>query len=360
MVEPRAKYLNPFTDFGFKKLFGEEYNKDLLIDFLNQLLKNKQGKIKKLTYLKNEQIGRSEYDRRAVFDLYCESEPGEKFIVEMQKTKQKFFKDRSVYYSTFPIAQQAITGGWNFELKAVYTVAVLDFIFDEDEKEPEKFRYDVKLSDIETNKVFYDKLTFIYLEMPKFNRTIDQLNTRFEKWLYVLKNLERFHKIPEKFQDCLFKKLFSAAEIAHFTLEEAMLYEDSLKIYRDLNNSLDTAREEGREKGREEGREEGRKEAREGLVTAIIAILEARFKKVPEEISSMIQPLKDLELLKNLSTKAATLNSLEAFRDFTKTQLKYASGLSEKTSSGNFVSESPFGYSRKKSTHSSGGPGRRK
>ncbi len=247
-----ATYLNPFTDFGFKKLFGEEYNKDLLIDFLNQLLKKEQGRIKTLTYLKNEHLGRSEADRRAVYDLYCENEQGEKFIVEIQKSKQKFFKDRALYYSTFPIAEQGKAGDWDFELKAVYTVAILDFVFDDDKNDPEKYRYDVKLTDVETHKVFYDKLTFIYLEMPKFEKTLEQLASRFDKWLYVLKNLERLHDIPEKFRDRIFRKLFAAAEIAKFTPEEARAYEDSLKVYRDLKNSIDTAREEGLKEGREE------------------------------------------------------------------------------------------------------------
>ncbi len=261
-----AKYLNPFTDFGFKKLFGEEYNKDLLLDFLNQLLKAEQGRIKKLTYLKNEHLGRSEEDRRAVFDLYCENERGERFIVEIQKSKQKFFKDRALYYSTFPISEQARSGDWNFELKAVYTVAILDFIFDEDTDEPEKMRYDVKLSDIATSKVFYDKLTFIYLEMPKFNKTVDELVDRFDKWLFVLKNLERLHNVPAKFQDRLFKKLFASAEIARLSPEEARSYEDSLKVYRDMKNSLDTAREEGFEQGLEQGLE------KKAIATALLMI----------------------------------------------------------------------------------------
>jgi len=247
-----ATYLNPFTDFGFKKLFGEEYNKDLLVDFLNQLLKKEQGSIKSLTYLKNEHLGRSEADRRAVYDLYCENENGEKFIVEIQKSKQKFFKDRTLYYSTFPIAEQGKAGDWDFELKAVYTVAILDFVFDEDRHDSNKYRYDIKLSDIETFKVFYDKLTFVYLEMPKFEKTLEQLESRFDKWLYVLKNLERLHDIPEKLKDRIFRKLFAAAEIARFTPEEARAYEDSLKVYRDLKNSLDTAREEGREEALEQ------------------------------------------------------------------------------------------------------------
>lgn len=254
MTEFREKYINPFTDYGFKRLFGEEPNKDLLMDFLNELLRQEQGQITELTYLKNESLGTSPLNRRAVFDLYCTNEKGEKFIVELQKTKQKYFKDRTVYYSTFPIREQAITGSeWDFELKKVYTIAILDFIFDEGIHEPDKIRYDVKLSDIETKKVFYDKLTFIYLEMPKFKKSEEELETRYDKWLFVLKNLHKLERIPEKLKETIFLKLFETAEIARFNQQESMEYEESLKYYRDLKNSLDTAREEGREQGMKEG-----------------------------------------------------------------------------------------------------------
>ncbi len=245
MSEVREKYINPFTDFGFKRLFGEEPNKDLLLDFLNELLKDQQGEIVDLNYLKTEQLGKTEIDRKAIFDLYCENEKGEKFIVEMQKSKQNFFKDRSVYYSTFPIQEQAEKSDWNYELKAVYTIGILDFIFDSDKKDTIKYRYDVKLQDIETNKTFYDKLTFIYFEMPKFNKSVDQLETRFDKWLYVLKNLHKLDRLPEKLREKTFEKVFEIAEISKFTREEYISYEDSLKYYRDLKNSLDTAFDEG-------------------------------------------------------------------------------------------------------------------
>ncbi len=260
MTELKEKYINPFTDYGFKKLFGEEPNKDLLLDFLNELLKEEQGVIKDLTYLKNEHLGTAELNRKAIFDLFCENEKGEKFIVELQKTKQKFFKDRTVYYSTFPIREQAKRADWIYELKAVYTIAILDFVFDEDKNEPEKYRYDVKLTDIDTKKIFYDKLTFIYLEMPKFNKTVEELETRFDKWLYVIRNLNRLDKVPDKLKDRIFKKLFKAAEIAKFTPEQIRSYEDSLKYYRDLKSSLDTKYEEGKEDGIEEGIKEGIKE----------------------------------------------------------------------------------------------------
>jgi len=252
MTEFTEKYINPFTDYGFKKLFGEEPNKDLLLDFLNVLLKEEQGEIKDLTYLKSEHLGTGELDRKAIFDLYCENERGEKFIVELQKTKQNFFKDRTIYYSTFPIREQAKRADWNYELKAVYTIAILDFVFDEDKNDPAKFRYDIKLTDTGTKQVFYNKLTFIYLEMPKFNKTVEELETRFDKWLYVLRNLNRLDKIPDKLRERIFEKLFETAEIAKFTSDQVRSYEDSLKYYRDLKNSLDTAKEEGKEEGREE------------------------------------------------------------------------------------------------------------
>jgi predicted transposase/invertase (TIGR01784 family) len=253
MSEFVEKYINPFTDYGFKKLFGEEPNKDLLLDFLNELLKEEQGQIVELNYIKTEQLGTTEIDRKAIFDLYCENEKGEKFIVELQKSKQNFFKDRSVYYSTFPIREQAKRADWNFELKEVYTIGILDFVFDEDKNDESKFRYDVQLTDRENKKVFYDKLTFIYLEMPKFNKTIEQLETRFDKWLYVIKNLSKLDRVPEKLHEKIFDKLFETAEIAKFTTEQVRSYEDSLKYYRDLKNSLDTAFDEGKEEGIEQG-----------------------------------------------------------------------------------------------------------
>jgi predicted transposase/invertase (TIGR01784 family) len=266
MAEFAEKYINPFTDYGFKRLFGEEPNKDLLLDFLNVLLQEEQGEIKALTYLKSEHLGTSEIDRKAIFDLYCENEKGEKFIVELQKTKQNYFKDRTVYYSTFPIREQAKRADWNYELKAVYTIAILDFVFDEDKGTPEKFRYDIKLTDTETKAVFYNKLTFIYLEMPKFNKTLDELETRFDKWLYVIRNLNRLDRVPEKLRERIFDKLFETAEIAKFTPDQIRSYEDSLKYYRDMKNSLDTAKEEGVEIGIEIAKlEVARKALRKGM-----------------------------------------------------------------------------------------------
>ncbi len=253
----QARYINPFTDFGFKKLFGEEINKDLLIDFLNGILPA-QHKIKELTYKKNENLGSGLVDRRAVFDIYCQSANGDRFIVELQKAKQNFFKDRSVFYATFPIREQAEKGEWNFELAAVYCIGLLDFVFD-DGKENPNYLHEVKLKDGQ-NKVFYDKLTFVYIEMPKFLKNEEQLETQFDKWLFFIKNLENFEHIPKRLQNKIFEKAFETAEVARFVPAQIQAYEDSLKYYRDLKNVVDTGFEEGKAAGRAAGIEEGIKE----------------------------------------------------------------------------------------------------
>jgi len=246
MVEFKEKYINPFTDYGFKRLFGEEPNKDLLLDFLNELLKNQEGKITELSYLPNEKLPISVGDRRAIFDIYCTNEKGEQFIVEMQKAEQKFFKDRTIFYSTFPIQEQARNQDrfWNFELKAVYTIGILDFVFEE--SDPNKYRHDVKLTEQETKKVFYDKLNYIYLEMPKFEKSEKELETRFDKWMFVLKNLPKLDRIPIELKEKIFLKLFETAEIAKLKPAEYKQYEASVNAYRDIFNIKNTYFEKGK------------------------------------------------------------------------------------------------------------------
>ena len=253
-----GRYVNPYTDFGFKLLFGTPVNKDLLIGFLNALFRGEQ-EITDVTYLNAEQLGRAEWDRKAVFDVYCENVKGERFIVEMQKARQKYFKDRSVFYSTFPIREQAKVGDWDYELKSVYTVGVLNFVFDEDKDDEEYYHHEVKLMDVGRKEVFYEKLTFIYLEMPKFRKREEELETLFDKWMFVLKNLATLLDRPAALQERVFKRLFETAEIARFSESEMRDYEESLKNLRDLGNVLNTAKEEGRKEGRKEGIEEGEK-----------------------------------------------------------------------------------------------------
>lgn len=257
MKRIEERYISLLTDFGFKRIFGTKPNKDLLINFLNSLFDGFQV-IKDVKYLNSEHVGDVFAERKAIFDVYCENERGEKFIVEMQNAYQKYFKDRSLFYSTFPIREQAPKGAeWNFQLEHVYTVALLNFDLEEEAFDKNDINHDVGLLDKKTLKVFNDKLSFKYVEIAKFNKTEEELDTLYDKWLYVLKNLSRLDERPSALKEKVFTKLFEEAEIAKFTPTELKEYEDSLKAYRDVKNSIDTALEKGREEGMAKGLEKG-------------------------------------------------------------------------------------------------------
>ena len=246
------RYISLLTDFGFKRIFGTAPNKELLINFLNSLFDGAQVVID-VKYLNTEHFGENAAARKAIFDVYCEGENGEKFIVEMQNAYQEFFKDRSLFYSTFPIREQAKkSSDWDFNLSRVYTIALLNFDMKEEAFDKDKITHTVKLCDIETNKVFYRKLDFIYVEIAKFKKTEDELETLYDKWLFMLKNLYKLENRPKALRDKVFDRLFQEAEIAKFTPEELREYEDSLKAYRDIKNSIETAKREGRAEGRAE------------------------------------------------------------------------------------------------------------
>jgi predicted transposase/invertase (TIGR01784 family) len=259
----KSKYINPFTDFGFKKIFGEEASKELLIDFLNALIPQ-ANKIIDLKFKSTEHLGLREADKYAIFDIYCKNESNEKFIIELQKAEQNYFKDRTIYYSTFPIREQAEKGQWNYNLSAVFCIGILDFTFDDYENEPEKSEvvHTIKLKN-QHGKTFYDKLTYIYVEMPNFNKLEENLSSRLDIWLFFIKNLEDFQSIPSIFSDKIFVKAFEKAELAKFGQEEMDKYEASLIVYRDLYSVIDSAFIEGRSEGKIEGLEEGRQEGLE-------------------------------------------------------------------------------------------------
>ena len=269
------KYINPHTDFGFKRLFGSEFNKELLISFLNAMFHGEQN-VQNVTYLNSEQLGDRVDARRAIFDVYCENDKSEKFIVEMQNVYQEFFKDRTIYYSTFPIREQAQRGGdWDFHLNPVYTIGLLNFNFADGLENAKRWHHEVKLMEVDTHEVFYDKLTYIYVEIPKFDKKETELVTMYDKWMYVLKNLSKLMQRPAALQERVFTRLFEQAEIAKFNKQDQKLYEDSMNAYRDIVNAIRTAEKkkyaegeaEGLAKGLAKGLVEGRAEGRaEGIV----------------------------------------------------------------------------------------------
>lgn len=255
-----SRYINFYTDFAFKKIFGTEANKDLLISFLNSLLDlHGDDEITDLTQINTEQLSDSPSDRRAVFDVNCQTAKGERFVVEMQKAKQDNFRDRAVYYSSFPIREQGIKGsGWDYTLSPIYVVGILNFVMDENKKS-DKVVTRALIKD-DDNEVFSNKLNFIFLEMPKFRKKEDELKTLFDKWLFVIKNLYKLTQKPKALSEAVFHHLFEIAEIAAFTPQERYDYEESLKNFRDMNNVLQTAIRQGYAEGEAIGLEKGKAE----------------------------------------------------------------------------------------------------
>lgn len=259
MVE---RYINPHTDFGFYRLFGSESNKDLLKSFLNAIFHDEQN-VQDVTYLNSEQFDDHIDACRAVFDVYCENDRGEKFIVEIQNVYHEFYKNHTIYYSTFPIREQAQRGDdWDFHLNSVYTIGLLNFNFADGLDDAHRWHHEVKLMEVDTKEVFYDKLTYVYVEIPKFDKTESELVTMYDKWMYVLKNLSRLMERPAALQERVFTRLFEQAEISKFNPTELKLYEDSVNAYRDIVNAIKTAEKKKYAEGKEEGLAEGRTEWR--------------------------------------------------------------------------------------------------
>ena len=256
-----VKYLTPFTLFGFKRIFGEEASRPLLIDFLNALLPE-SDKIVKLA----EPPADSRIEQKAAFDFYCENESGEKFIAEMQTNSHDFFRDPGVYCSSFPILEQ-VEAAWEQNLKGIYCIGILNFAFDNCYSgEEEQGVHIIELNN-QRGKAFCGKLTYIYLELPKFKKEENQLVTRLDKWIYFIKHLEDFQSVPALFKEEVFAQAFAKAEIAELRVKEFYAYEMSLKTIRDIEGILNYARKEGRKEGRMEAKMEAKKEIAMNMIS---------------------------------------------------------------------------------------------
>ena len=250
-----GRFINPFTDMGFKRIFGQEVSKNLLIDFLNDLLEGEK-RIVNITFLDKEQLATATYDRSCIYDIYCENENGEKFIVEMQNRGHRNFKERAIYYLSRAIANQGQKGPtWMFDLKAVYGVFFMNFHLDG--RRQARFRTDVALRDIQTHKPFSDKMRFIFLDLPAFTKDEETCETDFERWIYVLKNMEILQRMPFKARKSVFEELEKIADISALSKEDQEKYEEIIKVYRDNLATEQWALEMGEKKGLEKGLQEG-------------------------------------------------------------------------------------------------------
>ena len=263
-----AKYINPFTDVGFKRIFGQELSKPLLLDFLNSLFEGEKH-IANLTFLDKEQPALFEEDRSLIYDIYCETDDGEKIIVEMQNKSQPFFKNRSIYYISESIARQGERGSaWNYAIDSVYLVAFLNFSPIDFKKQ---FRTDVVLAEKGTTEQFSDKLRMIFLQLPLFTKEADECENQVERWIYLLKNMETLNRLPWVAQSAVFQKLESIADVGGMTRAERLQYDEALRKYRDTISVFEGVRLEGLAEGRMEGRMEGRANEKKETIRRLLA-----------------------------------------------------------------------------------------
>ena len=252
-----GKFINPFTDMGFKRIFGQEVSKPVLIAFLNMLLEGERS-IVDVKFLDKELIGLADGDRSLIYDIFCETDDGEYIIVEMQNKYQPYFKNRSIYYLSRSVVEQGERGNeWKYDVKAVYLIAFLNFKLSDISGD---FRTDVTLMDMKHRTVFSDRMRLVYLQLPYFTKEADECENVFEQFIYVLKHMDVLQRMPWLAQDAVFKKLSEIAEVASLTKEERRQYDESLRHYRDTIVVMEGQYEQGERKGRAVGREEGRAE----------------------------------------------------------------------------------------------------
>lgn len=264
-----GKFLNPFSDVGFKRIFGQEMSKPLLLDFLNNLLEGERH-ITDLRFLDKEQFPVSSDDRSLIYDIYCETDTGENIIVEMQNRPQAFFKQRTIYYAAGSIARQGERGSeWCYDIKAVYCISFLNFAQSDISTE---FRTDVALMDMGSGRLFSDKIRLIYLQLPLFTKDVDGCSNDFERWIYVLKNMETLNRLPFAAKSAVFKRLAEITDIASLSKQERMMYDESLRKFRDTIVVMEGARLSGVEQGRAEGRAEGKAEEQRRIARGLLEV----------------------------------------------------------------------------------------
>jgi len=234
-------YINPLTDFGFKRLF---YNKELLIPFLNDMIGTD---LKDVTYQPTEGLGWYSVERTAIFDILCTNIDDEHFVVEMQFIHQTHFRDRALFYGSHIIRKQAPRKKrWNFDLKKAYIVSILNFVEFTDKESKNKVFERVYLYRESNKELFLDKLQMIFVELPKFNKTVSELKDNRDTWLYLLKNTVGLKSCPPEITGKPFKLFLEIAEKNQLTPTEMKSYGSSLKRTFEGRDIANYARMEGR------------------------------------------------------------------------------------------------------------------
>ena len=264
----KFKYADLLDDDVFKLVFGRESTKDVMIEFLNQVIPDRR--IADLEFIDKEMHPVERDCKGAVYDMFCKTDDGSRIIVEVQRRKQPFYPERALYYSTFQIQRQVEAGAEEYDFLPVYVVNLLDFEMDKDSSD-RKVMSVYRLYEEQSHRLLTDRVTFIFIELPKFNKTIDQLDGNILEGMYFcFKNMTVLESRPEVLDHQVFAKIFEASELYNMDeiTRDKVLHK--MTTERDLRNQMAYARKEAIAEGLAEGRAEGLAEGRaEGLAAGI-------------------------------------------------------------------------------------------
>lgn len=250
------------TDYGFKRIFGSEERKGLVIRFLNALFEG-EFHVDDVQFHDKEVLGRDSDSKRIIYDIYCTTKEEKKkhFILEMQNVYEPNFADRALYYVMAAVIKQGRKGAeWHYDIESVYSVMFLNFNF---RHLSERLVRDVRLIDTKTNEVYSDKMRMIFLAMPEMKKRWADCHTELEQLIYLVKNMEKLDKNSDAYKSKQYDDLFDSCEKVYLSAEELVEYSRSKRRMSDLEYSMSLYKEECRAEGRAEGREEGRVEGRE-------------------------------------------------------------------------------------------------
>jgi len=257
MEGENKRYIDPMVDAAFKRIFGSEINKDLLIAFLNEIFQGRRYIID-LVYNKNEYPGEIAMEGGAIYDLTCTDQNGAQFLIEVQRGRQKYFKHKAIFYMSRLITSQAPKGRrkeWGYALSAVYLISILDHPINNGTAE--NYIHDVCLIDKNTKEIFYEELGYIIIDLCSFVKTEEELDGDLDRWLYLIKHLSKLDEMPETFNNPIFERLLAVSEYSNLTQKEKIMYDRSMKYKWDNKNVLDFAVNEGMEKGLAQGMDKG-------------------------------------------------------------------------------------------------------
>ena len=251
-------YIDPMVDYGFKKIFKESGKKQLIIRPLNAIF---GLDITDIDIRESEQIGLTEQERKATYDMHCGTRDGQSFIIEVQLADQTFFMERAIFYSSRTISHKAEQGPWDYDLKPVFFLGFLNFDIrhlEPEKADPDQFIHKYSLLVEQTNELMSRALRFAFMEVARFDKPIEECNTFEDRFLYLMKNLPTFAEKPELWADMdpYFNDLMEEAAFANMSWEEQERYIASMKQKWDYQNTLDFAEMKGRSEGREEERQE--------------------------------------------------------------------------------------------------------